>query len=410
MPAPPLARRVAAIEPLPPPKGTDSGRVHAFARAVRVRGQTAPVRGSGALAVHSGTDGTVGSVRKEPRMWTTELAPHWPVGQMREQDLYFYLEAVEEYLPGCRVTVAGHGPMLLLGGYSYLGLNGHPEIAEAAHRAIERYGTSTTRASWTGASCRGRGSSASATTTWGHLERCLRNSAGRGRALVVVDTVFSMDGDIANLPDVSRLCRRHGAALMVDEAHAVGVLGATGHGIEEHFGLPPDSVDVKMGTFSKAIPSAGGYVAGSRELCDFLCHQARGFVYSGALAPPSAAAALAALRVIEREPERVGRLHDNARYFAVRLRESGFSFLDGRTAIFPIICGDNWRAWRLARACQRRGVYVQAIPHPVVPRGTARLRAAVTAAHRPEDLDVCVSALRAAAAEVGGIVAQASAA
>src|SRR5690349_18231199 len=111
MAAPPLARRVAAIEPLPPPRSTDRGRAHAFAHAVRVRGQTAPVRGRGALSIHSCTDGTVDPVRKEPRMWTTELAPHWPVRQMREQDLYFYLEAVEEYLPGCRVTVAGHGPM-----------------------------------------------------------------------------------------------------------------------------------------------------------------------------------------------------------------------------------------------------------------------------------------------------------
>jgi 7-keto-8-aminopelargonate synthetase-like enzyme len=213
-----------------------------------------------------------------------------------------------------------------------------------------------------------------------------------------------MDGDIINLPEVSRLCRTHGATLMVDEAHSIGVLGATGHGIEEHFGLPADSVDIKMGTFSKAIPSVGGYIAGSRKLCEFLCHQARGFIYSGALPPASAAAAMAALEVIEREPHRVRRLQDNTTYFACRLRESGFSYLNSQTAIFPVICGDDWRAFRMARSCQRRGVYVQAIPHPVVPKNTARLRVAVSAAHSREDLDFCLSVLRASAEEVGDIL------
>jgi glycine C-acetyltransferase len=112
------------------------------------------------------------------------------------------------------------------------------------------------------------------------------------------------------------------------------------------------------------------------------------------------------LGVIEREPERVQRLQQNTAYFAGRLREAGFSYLNSQTAIFPIICGDDWQAWRLARSCQRRGVYVQAIPHPVVPKGTARLRAAVSAAHSREDLDFCLSVLRAGAEEVGGILGQ----
>ena len=186
-----------------------------------------------------------------------------------------------------------------------------------------------------------------------------------------------------------------------DEAHSVGVLGTTGHGIEEHFGLPADAVDIKMGTLSKAIPSVGGYVAGSRKLCDLLYHQSRGVIYSGALPPASAAAAMAALEVIGREPERVRQLQGNTRYFANLFREAGFSYLNSQTAIFPIICGDDWQAWRLARSCQRRGVYVQAIPHPVVPKGTARLRAAVSAAHSHDDLDFCLSVLRAGAEEVG---------
>jgi len=231
------------------------------------------------------------------------------------------------------------------------------------------------------------------------LEECLTGAKSSSRKLVVVDGVYSMDGDICNLPDISRLCRKHGAWLMVDEAHSTGVLGRTGHGIEEHFGLPSDCIDIKMGTLSKAIPSNGGYVAGSHKLCTFLSHESRAFIYSGALPPPAAAAALAAFDLIEQEPERVERLHDNIRYFAAELTKANLSFLDSATPIFPIICGDDWRAWRMAHHCHKRGVYVQAIPHPVVPKGTARLRAAVNASHRKRDLDYCVSVLSEAAAE-----------
>lgn len=392
------------------------------------------------------------------------LRTFWPIDRLRDQDLYFYLERIEAYLPGNRVRVAGHGEMLLLGGYSYLGLNGHPAIVAAAKAAIDRYGTGTHGVRMLAGTldlheeleaevARFKGCESAATFSSGFfanlstiaclvgrhdtvicdkldhasivdgcrlsgsklvrfahndmtgLEECLRDSSHPGKRLVIVDAVFSMDGDIVNLPEVSRLCRKYGASLMVDEAHSVGVLGATGHGIEEHFGLSADSVDIKMGTFSKAIPSVGGYIAGSRALCDYLHHQARGFVYSAALPPASAAAALAAIRVIEREPERVAKLQQNAAYFAGRLREAGFRFLESRTPIFPILCGDDWQAWRLARQCQKHGVFVQAIPHPVVPRGTARLRAAVSAAHSREDLDVCLDALVSAAREVGGILA-----
>jgi glycine C-acetyltransferase len=392
------------------------------------------------------------------------LETHWPVRELRQENMYFNFHEIEEYLEGCRVRVAGYGEMVLLGGYSYLGLNRHPKIDAAARAAIDTYGTGahgvrllagtldlhhrlearlaafkSTEAAATFSSgfmanlstiaclvgpgdtvicdkldhasivdgCRlsGARSVRFRHNDMDHLQACLKNPALTGRKLVVVDGVFSMDGDIIDLPQVSWLCRRYGAILMVDEAHSIGVLGATGHGIEEHFGLPADSVDIKMGTLSKAIPSVGGYVAGSRKVCDFLKHQARGFIYSGALPPAAAAAAMAALDVIEEEPERVRRLHDNVAYFAGRLRQAGFSFLDSATAVFPIICGDDWQSYRLAKECWGRGVYVQPIPHPVVPKGTARLRAAVTAAHTREDLDLCLSVLREGAARVGGIVA-----
>ncbi|MDR3685629.1 MAG: aminotransferase class I/II-fold pyridoxal phosphate-dependent enzyme [Coriobacteriia bacterium] len=389
--------------------------------------------------------------------------PLWSVEDGRKAGLYFYLEAIEEYLPGNRVRVVGHGEMLLLGGYSYLGLNRHPEIDAAAHDAIEHYGTGTHGVRMLAGTtalhkeleaevARFKGTEAAVTFSSGyfanfstiacllgrhdtvicdkldhasivdgcilsgarfvryrhndmtHLEKSLKDPKNTGRVLVVTDAVFSMDGDVVNLPEVSRLCKEHGALLMVDEAHSIGVLGKTGRGIEEHFGLSADAVDVKMGTFSKAIPSVGGYIAGSNKLCEFLSHQARGFIYSGALPPASAAAALAALRVIQREPERVARLHENVTYFANALTERGFSFLDSTTAVFPIVCGDDWPAFQFARGCQRRGVYVQAIPYPVVPKGMARLRAAVYATHTTQDLEFCANVLREAAEEVGGIL------
>jgi 8-amino-7-oxononanoate synthase len=388
------------------------------------------------------------------------LPLYWPLSEVQESGLYFYLEATESYLPDCRVSVAGHGQLTMLSSYSYLGLNGHPRINRAAQEAIERFGTGTHGVRLLGGTldlhkdleeriARFKGAEAAVTFSsgfmanlstiaailerndtvicdkldhasivdgcllsrakfvrfrhndMGHLETCLKDPGHCGRKLVVVDAVFSMDGDVIDLPEVSRLCRRYDAILMVDEAHSLGVLGCAGHGIEEHFGLPADSVDIKMGTFSKAIPSVGGYVAGSRRTCEILAHQARGFIYSAALPPAAVAAAREALDVIEEEPQRVRELQQNIGHFSAGLRAAGLCSADGVSAIFPIICGDDWQGWRLARYCQRKGVYVQSIPHPVVPKGTARLRASVTAAHKPDILDRCVSVIRDGAEEIG---------
>ena len=383
----------------------------------------------------------------------------WPVEWLKAQHAYGYQQRIEEYLSGSRVLVAGRGEMTLLGGYSYLGLNRHPEIEAAALDAVRRFGTGThgvrllsgslsvhsdleselaafkrTEAAVTFSSGYMANVSTLAAVVTRHdtvisdklnhasivdgcqmsgarfarfrhndmddLQRCLSQSTGR-RILVVVDGVYSMDGDIADLPGLRSLCDRYGALLMVDEAHSLGVLGATGRGIEEHFHMPPESVDIKMGTLSKAIPSVGGYVACSARLANFLQHQARGFIYSAAIPAPSAAAAVTALRLIRREPQHVGRLHDNTAYFRGRLSTAGFDYRHSQTAVFPIMCGDDTAAWKMAEACQRRGVYIQAIPHPVVPKGTARLRAAVTASHTREELDFCIEILIASARDAG---------
>lgn len=390
--------------------------------------------------------------------------PLWD--EAHETGCYFYEKATESYLADNRVQVAGYGPMLMLGSYSYLSLNGHPRINEAAREAIARYGTGTLGVRLLAGTldihkrleeriARFKGAETAVTFSSGflanlsaiasivgprdvvicdkldhasivdgcqisqaeivrfrhndmaHLAECLERHKDRRRKLVVVDAVFSMDGDVIDLPEVSRLCRRFGALLMVDEAHAIGVLGATGHGIEEHFGLADDAVDIKMGTLSKAIPSVGGYIATRHALADVVRMKARGFIYSASLPAASAAAALAALDVIEAEPERVRRLHANMARFRQGLADAGLYSGAGASAVFPVLCGDDRIALRLACYCQKRGLYVQAIPYPVVPKGTSRLRACVFADHRAEELEFAASVLREGAESVGLLPRQA---
>jgi glycine C-acetyltransferase len=197
-----------------------------------------------------------------------------------------------------------------------------------------------------------------------------------------------MDGDIIDLPEVIRLCRKYDAMLMVDEAHSVGVLGDTGHGILEHFGLDDVSViDIQMGTLSKTIPSIGGYVAGRSDLITYLKHSVRAFVFSAALPPASAAAAIASFEVIEEEPERVKTLQKNVHYFIKGLQERGFNTLNSETPIVPIIAGDDERAWMMARLSQKQDIFVLPVVSPAVPAGTSRIRANVTAGHTLEEIE-----------------------
>ena len=171
-----------------------------------------------------------------------------------------------------------------------------------------------------------------------------------------MDGVFSMDGDIINLPVVSRLCRKYGAWLMVDEAHSVGVLGRTGHGLEEFFDLPPNCIDIKMGTLSKAIPSVGGYVAGTSELCQYLLHESRAFIYSHSLSPPATASALAAFDLIEEEPEHVMRLQENIAHLDVQSQCTLWvtsAFLWAKRDL-PTFAAETAAPWRVGRAGRRR--------------------------------------------------------
>jgi len=227
----------------------------------------------------------------------------------------------------------------------------------------------------------------------GELDRLLGRRA-RKRALVVTDTVFSMDGDLAPLPDLVDVCERRGAVLMIDEAHATGVLGPTGRGAAEHFGVE-GRVPVVMGTLSKAVGSLGGYVAGSRDLIELLVNRARSFIYTTALPPAVCAASLAGLRLIEDEPERREALWARARQLQEGLERLGFEVGGTETPITPLLVGEAAAAAGLSRALLDRGILAPAIRPPTVPDGTARLRLTPIATHTEADVAELLSALAA---------------
>jgi 7-keto-8-aminopelargonate synthetase-like enzyme len=187
---------------------------------------------------------------------------------------------------------------------------------------------------------------------------------------------------------------------MVDEAHSVGVLGKTGRGIEEHFGLE-DVIDIKMGTLSKTIPSVGGYVAGKKDLIQFLRHASRAYIFSAALPPAQAAAAKEAFQVILEEPWRMEKLNANARQFTAGLQGMGFDTMLTSTAIVPVLCVTDERAFQLTRACQENDVFVLPVVSPAVPEGLARLRATVTAAHEPAEIERAMEVIGRAGKELG---------
>jgi len=217
----------------------------------------------------------------------------------------------------------------------------------------------------------------------------------QARALVVTDSVFSMDGDIAPLPDVVSACERHGAILMVDEAHATGVVGPGGRGSVAGFGLE-GRVGVVMGTLSKSLGAAGGFIAGSADLCAFLRNRARSFIFDTALPPPTAAAALAALSIVEREPERAARARRLAARLAGGLRSAGYDAPDPAAAVLPVVIGEPDAAMALSARLLDFGVLVTAIRPPTVPPGTSRLRATVMATHTDAEIDRATTAFAAA--------------
>ncbi|MDX1377469.1 MAG: aminotransferase class I/II-fold pyridoxal phosphate-dependent enzyme [Anaerolineales bacterium] len=380
------------------------------------------------------------------------------VARLKENDLHYFNMPVSDILPGMKVRVNGR-EMGMYASYSYLGLVGHPRINEAAIKAVEKFGTGTngvrmlagtltlhkeleeTIARFKHAEAAVTYSSGYATNLtvisslmgrgdyvfsdklnhasivdgclmsgaefrrfrhndMAHLEGLLKNAPEDVTKLVVADSVFSMDGDIIDLPKVVALCKKYNAWLMIDEAHSVGVLGKTGTGIEEHFDMI-GSVDIKMGTLSKTIPSVGGYIAANKDIVTYLNHASRAYIFSAALPPAQAAAANEAFKVILDEPWRIERLNQNADLFINGLKGMGFDTMMTETAIVPVLCGEDDTAFAMTREAQKNDVFVLPVASPAVPQGLARLRATVTAAHEPSEIERAMSVIGDAGKKLG---------
>jgi 8-amino-7-oxononanoate synthase len=380
------------------------------------------------------------------------------VSVAKDHDLYFYNQPVEEILPGMKVRVHGR-EMGMYASYSYLGLVNHPRINEAARKALDKFGTGThgvrslagtltihteleeTISNFKHAEDAVTYSSGYATnltvvsTLMGrgdyvfsdklnhasivdgclmsgaefrrfrhndmeHLEGLLKNAPADVAKLVIADSVFSMDGDIIDLPRMLELTKKYKAWLMIDEAHSIGVLGATGRGIEEHFGLG-DVIDIKMGTLSKTIPSIGGYIAARKEIITYLRHASRAYIFSAALPPAQAAAANEAFKVILDEPERIEKLNLNTKQFIGGLKNMGFDTMLTETAIVPVLCGDDETAFRMTQEAQHHDVFVLPVVSPAVPEGLARLRATVTAGHDPSEIERAMDVIGEAGKKLG---------
>lgn len=233
------------------------------------------------------------------------------------------------------------------------------------------------------------------------LKSKLESARSARRRLIWTDGVFSMEGSVAKLPDILQIAKDYDAIVAVDDSHGTGVLGATGRGTAEHFGVLGE-VDIITSTLGKALGgAAGGFVAGSAPLCDMLTQRSRPQLFSNALPPTVASSALAAIRQLEHRPELVGKLRDNTRYFRAAIAEAGFKPLPGETPIVPIIVGETATAIKMSDMLLDEGVFVTGFGFPVVPQGQARVRCQLSAAHSRDDLDQAIAAFRSVGTKLG---------
>jgi glycine C-acetyltransferase len=365
---------------------------------------------------------------------------------------------------GPRVRMEGRGEVIILSSNNYLGLCGQPEVIEAGKAALDRWGagtasvrficgTFTVHRALENACARlvGTPAALSFVSAWNANEaipatllgeddivisdqlnhasiidavrlakaitKCqtavyqhadltdveAKLAAARDRRvrLVITDGVFSMEGAIAKLPDLLEVCRKHHAVLMVDDSHGTGVLGATGRGAAEHFGVVGD-VDIITSTLGKALGgAAGGFAGASAAVCDYLTQRARPQLFSNALPPTVAASSLASIEYLEAHPERVTRLRELARYFRERLLELGFKPLPGDTPIIPVILGETSAAIRMSDLLLAERVFVTGFGYPVVPQGQARVRCQISAGHTKDDLDQALAAFAKVGRQLG---------
>jgi len=384
--------------------------------------------------------------------------------KVKEQDLYFYLQQVDA-LDGARVTIGGKSKVIF-SSYSYLGLITHPKINAAANEATDEFGTGThgvrilagttklhvelekRMAEFMGtedaiafssgflanvatiASLMGRGDAvicdrlshaslvdgcrlSGAEFIWfehnnlDDAQRILADAKDKYRGkLIIADAVYSMDGDVAPVPELIDLAKTYDAWLLVDEAHSLGVLGETGHGIQEYFGLPNGAIDILTGSLSKTIPAVGGYAAGRSDFIAFLRHNARGFVFSAALPPAATAAARVAFDIMEEEQWRIAKLRHNIAKFVGGLNELGFNTLNTKSSVIPIVIGDEETTLKITMLLHNDGIFICPILPPAVPPKTCRLRANVLASHTDEDIDYALVALERAGSKLGVISAR----
>lgn len=223
------------------------------------------------------------------------------------------------------------------------------------------------------------------------LERLLKNVPDNYGRLIVTDGVFSMEGDICNLPEIVRLAKKYGARILVDDAHGLGVLGERGRGTAEYYGLE-DEVDIIMGTFSKSLASLGGYIAAKESIIHYVKHVSRPFIFSASIPPACAAAAMEALRILEAEPERIKRLWDNAEFMKQGFKKLGLSTGNSNTPVVPVMTGEDYRTFKIAKELLEEGVYVNPVITPAVLPGEALLRTSYTATHTREQLEYALNA------------------
>ena len=227
------------------------------------------------------------------------------------------------------------------------------------------------------------------------LSRVLEeNRENYKRVIVVVDGVFSMDGDIAPMPEIIEIAKQYDSSTMVDEAHALGAVGPNGRGVDDYFDLEPGAVDIYMGTLSKAIPSVGGYIAAKKDVITYLKFTSNAFIFSAALPPVSTAVALKALEIIETDKERIKSLQKNYAKFINGVKEIGYDTLKSKdTPIVPVVIGDDVKTFRFAKQMKKEGILVPPIVFPAVPRDKGRLRCCVMATHTEEEIDYIIETM-----------------
>lgn len=385
------------------------------------------------------------------------------IARFKRDGVYKRLNVIEGP-QAARVAMEGRGEIIILSSNNYLGLSAEPEVVAAGKAGLDRYGAGTasvrficgtfsihreleaalarlvgTDASLSFVSCWNANEALPTTVLTEHdlvlsdqlnhasiidgirlakaitkcqtgvyehgnlkeLDTKLGGARDRQVKMVVTDGVFSMEGAIADLPGLKEVCARHGAVLVVDDSHATGVLGPTGRGTAEHFGMLGE-VDVITSTLGKALGgAAGGFVAGSESLCDYLTQRGRPQLFSNALPCTVAASALASVRFLEAHPERVTLLRENSDYFRSRLSELGYRPLPGQTPIIPVIIGETADAIRVSELLLEEGVFVTGFGYPVVPQGTARVRCQISAAHSRSDLDEALAAFQRVGRKLG---------